>query len=221
MKILKKFTAVVMMLVMMLSIFAINVSAATITKIEIVKMPTKTTFYYSEDWNYGYWDFPEDSSKGTFVARDGIITFLHRGGMFSKYQDRGMLDMDGLVVKVTYSDGSSRNVTYKETVSGNAVSQNILASPAGGDYKIGQNTVEVYFSENTKVYASYKINIVDTVKGDVDGNKKVNSTDALMALQASVQIITLTSNQKIVADMDGNGNVNSVDALLILKKSVA
>ncbi len=222
MKILKKATAVVLAFVMMLSLFAINASAATIKKIEIVQLPNKTTFSYGTDWKYGYWKFPEDDGLGVFTEKDGIITFMHQGGYFSMYQDRGMLDMNGLVVKVTYTDGTTKNVTYKETLNkNNVVTQNILASPAGGDYKLGENTIEIYFAENTQVYTTYKINISGVQKGDVNSDKKVNSTDALMVLQYSVELLTLTSAQKSAADMDGNGKINSIDALMILKKAVA
>ncbi|MBR6531610.1 MAG: dockerin type I repeat-containing protein [Clostridia bacterium] len=221
MKIFKKATAVLLALVMMMSLFAVNGFAATITKIEIVELPEKTSFYRGTDWDYGYWKFPEGDGLGTFEPRDGLITFMHRGGYFSFYQDRGMLDMNGLVVKVTYSNGNTRKIAYKETLNSNGVvNQNILASPKGGDYKLGENTIEIYFAENTKVYTTYKINILDKLMGDVDGNGKVNSTDALKVLQSSVELITLTASQKAAADMDANGKVNSIDALKILQLSV-
>ena len=50
-----------------------------------------------------------------------MISFKHYGGYYTRYADRGMIDMNGLVVKVTYSDGTSENIAYKETVSGTSV----------------------------------------------------------------------------------------------------
>ncbi len=222
MKILKKLTALTMAVIMVLSLFAINASAVTIQKIEITKQPTKTTFEYGNDWKYGYWKYPEGDGLGVFTPDDRYITFMHQGGYFSMYQDRGMLDMRGLEVKVTYTNGTVKTIVYKETLnSNNVVSQNILASPAGGNYKYGENTIEIYFAENTQVYTTYKINIVGHKPGDVDGNKKINSTDALMALQSSVKLVTLSKYQQKAADMDNNGKINSLDALMILKKAVA
>lgn len=221
MKLIKKITAFVLALVMMMSLFAVNSSAASIKKIEIVQLPTKTTFYHGTDWDYGYWKFPEGDGFGVFEPRDGIITFMHGGGYFSKYQDRGVIDLNGLVVKVTYSDGKTKQLEYKETIYSNGVlEQNIFALPQGGEYKLGENTIEIFLPENYNVYTTYKINIVAQQVGDVNNDKVVNSTDALVILQHSVKLITLTSAQLKVADMTGDGAVNSVDALQVLKLCV-
>ncbi len=225
----KKFSRIIsvfMAVVMMMSLLTFNSAAASIKKIEIVSLPTKTTFYYGTDWDYGYWKFPEDEGLGVFTPREGVISFKHQGGYHSFYQDRGMLDMNGLVVKVTYSDGKTKNVAYKETkYSTGVVTQNILASPKGGDYKLGENTVEIYFEETPAVYTTYKINIVEgeqpvIVKGDVNSDKKVNSSDALLVLQHSVKLINLTADQVKTADMNSDSNINSLDALMILQTSV-
>lgn len=218
MKLIKKITAFILALVMMMSLLAVNSSAASIKKIEIVQLPTKTTFYHGTDWDYGYWKFPEGDGFGVFEPRDGLITFMHGGGYFSKYQDRGVLDLNGLIVKVTYSDGKTKQLEYKETLYSNGVlDQNILALPKGGEYKLGENTIEIFLPENYDVYTTYKINIVAQQFGDVNNDGAVNSTDALVILQHSVKLITLTSAQFKVADMTGDGAVNSVDALQVLK----
>lgn len=223
----KKFSRVLsvfLVLVMMFTLLTFNSAAASIKKIEIVSLPTKTTFYKGTDWDYGYWKYPEGEGYGEFTQRDGLISFMHQGGYFSRYQDRGMLDMNGLVVKVTYSNGTTKNVSYKETKNSNGViTQNIYYSPTGGEFKLGENTIEIYFPENFDVYTTYKINIVDNSgqqKGDVDANSKINSTDALMVLQHSVQLITLTAAQQTVADMNNDNKINSIDALRILQISV-
>lgn len=58
------------------------------------------------------------------------------------------------------------------------------------------------------------------VKGDVNGDGIVNSTDALQVLQFSVGKSNLTGSKKTAADVDGNGTVNSSDALTMLCYSV-
>ncbi len=56
--------------------------------------------------------------------------------------------------------------------------------------------------------------------GDVDGNGKVEATDALEVLKSVVGKVDLTGEQLIVADTDGNGKADATDALNILKKVV-
>ena len=56
--------------------------------------------------------------------------------------------------------------------------------------------------------------------GDVDSNNTTDSTDALLALQASVGKISLTETQHLFADMDMDGAVDASDALVVLQHSV-
>ena len=58
------------------------------------------------------------------------------------------------------------------------------------------------------------------VIGDMDGSSKIDATDALQVLQASVGKISITDAQKSSVDVDGNGKVDATDALLILQFSV-
>ncbi len=54
------------------------------------------------------------------------------------------------------------------------------------------------------------------IYGDLDGDKKVNSNDALLILQYAVALKTFTAKEKLLADVDMSGAVNSGDALCIL-----
>lgn len=196
-------------------------AAPTITAVKILTYPQKTEFVQGTDWDYGFYDMPEGGGLGTFEEGGNLITFHHHGGYYTRYADRGMIDMTGLVVQVTYSDGSTSKVAYKETVSGNSVYQNIYASPKK-EYAIGSNVIEVYFKSNTQARDTYTINIVTkSTKGDVNGDNKVNSADALLVLQHAVGLITLSKDAIAKADMDSNGILNSFDALLILRVSVS
>lgn len=60
----------------------------------------------------------------------------------------------------------------------------------------------------------------DPVPGDIDGDGKVTSADARLAMRASVNLETLTDEQKKNADVDGDGKVTSADARTIMRKSV-
>ena len=56
--------------------------------------------------------------------------------------------------------------------------------------------------------------------GDVDNDGKINSSDALLVLQHSVEILTLKDNALLAADVDKDWRILSSDALLILQHSV-
>jgi uncharacterized repeat protein (TIGR02543 family) len=55
--------------------------------------------------------------------------------------------------------------------------------------------------------------------GDLTGNDSVTSADALLALQASAEIISPTEIQLLAADVNQSGTVTSADALKILQYS--
>ena len=56
--------------------------------------------------------------------------------------------------------------------------------------------------------------------GDVNGDGKVNSSDARLALRAAVGLEDLTEAQKAAADVNRDGNVRSSDARKILRVAV-
>ena len=53
--------------------------------------------------------------------------------------------------------------------------------------------------------------------GDVNGDGRVNATDARWVLQTSSGMRTLTAEQRICADVNGDGRVNATDARWILQ----
>ena len=73
-----------------------------------------------------------------------------------------------------------------------------------------------YNSSDIKTSVEYTI----VVLGDVNGNGRLESGDAVLVLQSSVQMITLTDVQKLAADMDLNGRLLAGDAHLIAKKII-
>ncbi len=56
--------------------------------------------------------------------------------------------------------------------------------------------------------------------GDVDGNGKIDSTDARLVLQYAVKKVGASALDVDLADVDGNGKVDSTDARLILQYAV-
>ena len=53
--------------------------------------------------------------------------------------------------------------------------------------------------------------------GDLNGDNKVNTADAVVVLKASAGMITLDEQQTKSGDCNGDGMVNTADAVLILK----
>ena len=69
--------------------------------------------------------------------------------------------------------------------------------------------------------APVESNTIYYVYGDVNQDKSVGASDALLALQHSVRKITLEGNAFVVADVtEQYGVVTSSDALCILQYSV-
>lgn len=60
---------------------------------------------------------------------------------------------------------------------------------------------------------------IDFDWGNIDGKDGVTAADALLALQAATQKITLDEDQEFLADVNGDGEVAAEDALLILQYS--
>ena len=58
----------------------------------------------------------------------------------------------------------------------------------------------------------------DNIKlGDINGDGKINASDARIALRASASLETLTEDQKIAADLNFDKKVNAADARKILR----
>lgn len=65
----------------------------------------------------------------------------------------------------------------------------------------------------SKAQVAFKI----TDAGDVNGDGKISSFDALKIIQTSAGIVTLNDKEKTVADVDGNGKINSSDGLAAMQ----
>lgn len=84
-----------------------------------------------------------------------------------------------------------------------------------------EGTYNVYISTTDKALkkvASFKYGEKpDVVLGDVDGDGKIKTTDALPVLQHVSETITLEGNEFVAADVDKDGVIKTTDALLILQ----
>lgn len=61
----------------------------------------------------------------------------------------------------------------------------------------------------------------EPASGDVNNDGKVNSSDARLVLQHTVELITLSESQQAAADVQPDGRINSSDARVILQMTVS
>lgn len=126
--------------------------------------------------------------------------------------------------------------TVSSTVKDGTTGQIIIPAESAyrTDYRNGRTMCDAYTSSDmskpcvpnkeglkydmTKAVLNFKVS--SAKKGDVNADNAINSSDALLALQYSVGMKTLTAVQKSAADVNNDGNVNSADALKILQYAV-
>lgn len=177
---------------------------------DIVVVPSEPT--REDDGNYTYtfkgWDKTVVNCNGnviytaTYIRTELNFTSIVITAMPDKmvYHDGEELDESGMVVKAYYSDGSSEVIT-DYTVSG------YTSTP-------GTKTITVTYDELT---TTFTVNVLAR-RGDVNGDGRTNSSDALMILQYSVGKITEINST--YADANHDGRINSTDALIALQISV-
>ena len=164
-----------------------------------------------------------------------VIWGMKAGGDNEPLDCDGTLTIDGATV---FGAGSSAMTTVPRNSQGYITSRASAAS--GKTVNILQNGETVFKIKAVKninyiIYSSPDVtdtsewSIViddssleddDYALGDVTLDGRITSSDALLALQASVGKITLESARQNAADVDKDGSVTATDALLILQYSV-
>lgn len=164
-----------------------------------------------------------------------VIWGMKAGGDNEPLDCDGTLTIDGATV---FGAGSSAMTTVPKNSQGYITSRASAAS--GKTVNILQNgetvfKIKVVKNINYIIYSSPDVtdtsewSIViddssleddDYALGDVTLDGRITSSDALLALQASVGKITLESARQNAADVDKDGSVTATDALLILQYSV-
>ena len=95
----------------------------------------------------------------------------------------------------------------------------ILDSASEGKTTIGIYCDATSTSGNIDVsIVNGEINITSVIRGDVNGDGKVNNQDAIYLLKYTLNASRYPINQN--GDMDGNGKVNNQDAIYLLKHTL-
>lgn len=116
------------------------------------------------------------------------------------------LELTGGYLSITYEDSSFEYLPLTaEMVSGYDANQT------------GVQTLTVTFAGKT---ATFEITVTATAAGDINGDEKVDTTDARLALQYAVGKTDLSPDQQTAGDVNADGKVDTTDARLILQKAV-
>ena len=110
-----------------------------------------------------------------------------------------------------YTDASGTNLTAVLSEAA-ALLERGSGTPAEIQLALDQ-IVDALYGLERKVCASIPY-------GDIDADQKITASDALMALQHSVRLITLEQERFVAGDVNGDKVIDAVDALLILQLSV-
>lgn len=87
----------------------------------------------------------------------------------------------------------------------------------------GAQTPKGYGVSKDNFLLSFDLDVTvldEYMTGDINKDLNVTAADALLALQSTVEKVTLTDEEKALADMNNDSKVTSDDALLILQKVV-
>lgn len=170
--------------------------------------------------------FAEDTDLGVYnVTGPLTVTNGTKDGGFYAGADTFELnctDLTGEYSLVLLLAGDSAvptegNIQYIDQTSVEAGKVTFTLKPKA----LTEGTYNVYISTTDKALkkvASFKYGEKpDVVLGDVDGDGKIKTTDALLVLQHVSETITLEGNEFVAADVDKDGVIKTTDALLILQ----
>ena len=142
----------------------------------------------------------------------------------TQYAAGETFDKTGMVVTATLSDGSTRDVTDMVSASSEPLTDGTteITLQFGRDQTMYRNAT----ANGEKMTAGNKIAAITTTIqirvgegtvtwGDVNGDGKVNSTDAVLILRYAAQLGV--DIDTAAADVNGDGKINSTDAVLILR----
>lgn len=142
----------------------------------------------------------------------------------TQYNAGDIFDKTGMVVTATLSDGTTRDVTDMVSAPAGTLADGTteLTLQFGRDQTMYRNAE----ANNSKMNAGAQIAAITTTVqirvgegtvtwGDVNGDGKVNSTDAVLILRYAAQLGV--DIDTAAADVNGDGKINSTDAVLVLR----
>lgn len=129
--------------------------------------------------------------------------------------------------KFTYSYSADVSSAISSVViNANALGKNAVVKGTGRvSLKTGKNVFKIVCTSASGVKRTYTLTITKkavlsaaSIRGDVNGDGKLDTTDALLILQHIAGEKKLSSSQIKRGDMDMNGKLDVADVLVLLKK---
>ena len=166
-------------------------------------------------------------SQGDSIDLLAALPTMWATGSVTGLRARGNFEVD-----MAWEDGALTSATVTSlagetcTLSGANMANATILDADGNEVTVTREGNTVTFDTakdatyTVKVEAQEEPPVDEFLLGDVDENEQVDSSDARMVLQASVNKIELTETQKKAADVDGNDVIDSSDARSILQKAV-
>ena len=115
---------------------------------------------------------------------------------------------------------TAENIAYIDQ----AAAQNGSVSFAAYPKELTKGTYHVYLVGGGTAFADSQVASFEYDKkytlGDVNEDGAINSGDAMLVLQHSVRLFTLSARQQLAADVNMNNKIESGDAMQILQYSV-
>ena len=118
--------------------------------------------------------------------------------------------------------GGNTKVSPARVLTGSVALVSVTYKIDASNYDLKVTSFKACYSGDQAALETTRYNCVigdGVLKGDVNGDGKINAIDALWVRQSSAGVRVLTEQQKAAADVNGDGKINAIDALWITQKS--
>lgn len=132
---------------------------------------------------------------------------------FNKSEETIMISQETKTLDLVFEKGTN---TVDDTITWKSSNTDIVSVDNSGNVKvlgIGKATITATTANGN--IAICEINVIDYLKGDLDGDGVINANDAALVLDL-YKYGNISSEDLEIGDMDGNGMINANDAALIL-----
>lgn len=176
------------------------------------------------------------SLTSTSIIKLGDVSKIDNSALY--FTEKGFLGIEKKVMKTVANTGSLGMIySLFEFLADNTflfdkALKGTLTLGALGNINIGDKSINATINDAVQEFvspASIKAMLIDLFElggelaytpGDVDADDSISSSDARLALRASVGLEVLDSVAAMAANVDGDTTISSADARLILRASV-